>query len=294
MSNVTTTTTGSNGMQKLTETQKTALAIDGYIVLPKVLSSEEVAFFSEEIDRIRKVPGYEPAGTPRGHYLWREHAADLDPEGFMDRRDLTTYGDAFIELIDRPEVFDLMVDYMGPYISLSMTQAIVRAANSDFPGFTHTDGGEGLRRIRVSETSHPLAVKALYLLTDVEGSDNGNFTVFPGSHIRPFPENAEDYLSPHAPGAVQLDGKAGDCVIFSHSLWHGPAPNTSNRARKTLLYNYCQMFVRQYDFGEKALIPENCTPRQRRLLGDLGYDFRPGSYIYVPEDHLAVIEQRSH
>jgi hypothetical protein len=32
----------------------------------------------------------------------------------MDRRDLLNYGEAFLDLIDRPEVFDLVVDIMGP------------------------------------------------------------------------------------------------------------------------------------------------------------------------------------
>ena len=38
-----------------------------------------------------------------------------------------------------------------------------------------------------------------------------------------------------------------------------------------------------------AAVAARCTPRQRRLLGDLGYNFRPGSYTYVPEDQLEVI-----
>ena len=49
------------------------------------------------------------------------------------------------------------------------------------------------------------------------------------------------------------------------------------------------MFVRPYDFGTVREPEFDCTPRQRRLMGDLGYDFRPGSYIYVPEDQEAVI-----
>ena len=80
---------------------------------------------------------------------------------------------------------------MGPYLAFSMSQAIVRPSTEKFPGYTHTDGGEGLRRIRVTETSRPLAMKALYLLTDVTGPESSNFTVFPGSHLRPYPEPDE-------------------------------------------------------------------------------------------------------
>jgi len=277
-------------MRTLTDDQRSQWAIDGYLKLEGVFDADEVAFFSAQIDAMRHQPGWEPTNLPRGHYGWVEHCPDLDPEAFMDRRDILPYHQAFIDLMDRPEVFDLVVDIMGPYILLSMTQAIVRAATPGFAGYTHTDGGEALRRIRVTETSRPLAMKALYLLTDVDEPDSGNFTVYPGSHMRPFPENATpESHNPHTPGCVHLTGKAGDCFLFSHALWHGPAPNLSGRARKTLLYNYCQMFVRAYDFETVSAVTDRCTPRQRRLVGDLGYDFRPGSYFYVPEDQEAVI-----
>ena len=276
-------------MQKLTREQQRAWQIDGYIHLEGVLSAVEVAFFSTQLDEIRGQPGWEPLGKPLGHYGWMDETPAQDPEGFMDRRDLLPYHDAFIEMIDRPGVFDLVVDLMGPYLAFSMSQAIVRPTTDKFPGYTHTDGGEGLRRIRVTETSRPLAMKALYLLTDVTKADSSNFTVFPGSHMRPFPEPDETLPGPDAPGAVPLMAKAGDCILFQHSLWHGPSRNVSGRARKTLLYNYCQLFMRPYDYETVAAVADRCTPRQRRLLGDLGYDFRPGSYTYVPEDQLEVI-----
>ena len=178
---------------------------------------------------------------------------------------------------------------MGPNISFSMSQAIVRPANDGFPGYTHTDGGEGQREVRVMETSRPIAVKALYLLTDVSGRDNGNFTVYPGSHAHQIPFDRDPPLGPQSPGCVHLEGNAGDCFIFTHSLWHGPAPNNSGRARKTLLYNYTQMFMRAYDYDGTHPLAQRGSPRQRRLMGDLGYDFRPGSYFYVPEDQSEVI-----
>ncbi len=282
-------------MRTLNEGQRRQWATDGYLKLEGALGADEVAFFADELDRIRQLPGYEPVRRPElpiGHYDWLPHADSLDPEGFMDRRDLLPYGQAFVDLVDRPNVFDLVVDIMGPNILLSMTQAIVRPSTDRFPGYTHTDGGEALRGIRVTETSPPLAMKAMYLLSDVDEPDHGNLTVFPGSHLRPFPADPEDPVTPESPGAAQLTGRAGDCYLFAHSLWHGPARNGSGRARKTLLYNYCQLFVRQYDFESKPDIAESCTPRQRRLLGDLGYEFMPGSYFYVPVDQEAVITGR--
>ena len=278
-------------MQKLTDAQKTQWAVDGYLCIEGALNSKEVDFFSNEIDNFRSLPGWEPISgmLPRGHYGWVEKCVDQNTEAFMDRRDILSYDQAFIDLIDRKEVFDLIVDIMGPNIIFSMSQAIVRASGDGFPGYTHTDGGEGQREIRVMETSRPIAVKAMYLLSDVEGNDCGNFTVFPGSHMRPIQFNQDPPVGPNTPGAVQLTGKAGDCYIFSHALWHGPAANNSGKARKTLLYNYCQMFMRCYDFKDIPEVVEQASPRQRRLLGDLGYDFRPGSYFYVPDDQAEMI-----
>ena len=277
-------------MNTLTDQQRSDWAINGFIRLEQALNPEEVRFFSDQIDDMRPKPGWEPSDLPVGHYGWVEKNNDPDPEAFMDRRDILPYHQAFLDMVDRPNVFDLIVEIMGPHILLSMSQAIVRAPNPEFAGFTHTDGGEALRRVRVTETSRPLAMKALYLLTDVTEPDTGNFTVFPGSHMRPFPENAEPPLSPRTPGAVQLTGQSGDCFLFPHALWHGPSPNMSNRARKTLLYNYCQLFMRAYDFETTSNVKERATPRQRRLLGDLGHDFRPGDYFYVPQDQLEVIQ----
>ena len=51
-----------------------------------------------------------------------------------------------------------------------------------------------------------------------------------------------------------------EIVIFFPALWHGPAPNNSGNGRKTLLYNYCQMFMRCYDFEKIPDTAERATP----------------------------------
>ena len=280
-------------MLQLNEQQRTQWQADGYLHLEQVFDPGQVEFFIGEMDRFRQVPGYEPDRNPElpiGHYKWMDHAPDTDPQGFMDRRDLLRYHQAFIDLIDQAPVFDYIADIMGPNIILSMTQAISRPSTDKFPGYTHTDGGESLRRIRVAEDSPPIAMKAMYLLSDVTEKDSGNLTVFPGSHVNQIPDHIHDQITtPYSPGAVQLMGKAGDVYLFPHSLWHGPAKNLSGKSRKVLLYNYCQLWVRSYDHGVIPAETKQCTARQRRLLGDLGYEFRPGSYFYVPKDQADVI-----
>ena len=81
---------------------------------------------------------------PFGHYGWVEHNATAnDLDSFMDRRDLLDYAQPFRDLIDRPNVFDPILELMGPNIVLSMSQAIVRASTTEFPGFIHTGRRSG-------------------------------------------------------------------------------------------------------------------------------------------------------
>lgn len=257
----------------MSEQQQSRLAIDGYLVLPGMLSKAKLKRIVREVDRLHR----------------KYRSPDAKPRSGLDRRDILADSPVFIDLIDYPKVFDIIVDLMGSYIQLSMAEATVRAPNPEYKGFIHTDGGQALRRIRVTETSWPLQLKIQYFLTDVSQPYRGNFTVFPGSHLRPFPEG-DVPVTVETPGAVQLCVKAGDAAIFSHSLWHGLAPNLSGRARKSLIYCYSQMCFRPFDFnGHSPHALEQCTARQPRLFGDLGREWRPGAYFYSPEDQEVVI-----
>jgi ectoine hydroxylase-related dioxygenase (phytanoyl-CoA dioxygenase family) len=256
----------------LTTEQQSAWTSDGYLVLKGVLSPNRVRTLKREIDR-----------------LHRRVSRHSDGKKGMDVRNILPESQVFIDLIDPKETFGLVLDLVGPYIQLSMAQALVRTPDRKGSGYVHADGGQAMTRIRVTETSLPLQIKLQYFLTDVRGKDRGNFALFPGSQLRPFP-NGGGRISPDTPGVVQLEAKAGDVAIFPHALWHGVAPNRGNRARKSLIYCYSQMCFRPFDFDEhsdKTL--DRCTPRQRRLLGDLGADWRPGAYFYGPKDQVKVM-----
>jgi ectoine hydroxylase-related dioxygenase (phytanoyl-CoA dioxygenase family) len=194
----------------------------------------------------------------------------------------------FVALMDHPVTFPVVLELMGPYIQLSMAEVVVRPPHPDGKALLHTDGGQAMRQIRVTEDSLPLQLKIQYFLTDVPGPDSGNFTVVPGSHRRPFPEGGFE-AGPYLPEAVQLCVQAGDAAFFPHAMWHGYVTNRSELTRKSLIYCYSQQCFRCFDY-EKAS-PEllaRCTPRQRRLIGDIG-EWKYGSYFYSPPDQVALI-----
>ena len=114
--------------RRLTEEQKQQWAIDGYIVLKGVHSAEETANLRREVDRL--------------HRKYVLNNADADSKSGLDRRNVLPDGDAFIRLVDHPVAFGAIVELMGPYIQLSMAEAVVRPPNPGYKGFIHTDGGQ--------------------------------------------------------------------------------------------------------------------------------------------------------
>ena len=261
--------------RRLTDEERSQWQSDGYFVLKEALKSQEVNRLSQAIDA-----------------LYREHSlkeAGGNVSTGMDRRNVMEDNDLFVELIDHPGILGVVLDLLGHHIQLSMSQAVIRHPDPEFKGYIHTDGGQALQNIRLSETSWPLQLKIQYFLTDVLGPNSGNFTVVPGSHLRPFPKGGLPE-GPETPGTVQLSARAGDAAIFTHAIWHGPARNLSSEDRKTLIYCYSQQCFRPFDYVTPSPdLLARCTKRQRRLLGDLGADWRPGAYFYSPKDQLKVL-----
>ena len=271
----------------LTEEQKYQWNKDGYLVLKGVLSEEDIQKLTTVVDQIDE-----------------EHRKQLRSEGPQDGSDVKLYAglnelniiehsDIFVELMDHPATFPVVLELLGPFVQLSMSQAMIRPPNPDNKGLAHAlhpDGGQAMQRIRVDSNSLPLQIKIQYFLTPLTTPEHGNFTIVPGSHHRPFPAaqlgNAEN---PHNAEAVQLCVEAGDAVVFPHALWHGASSNRSDYARKTLIYCYNHHCFRAYDYKEPSpKLLERCTPRQRRLLGDIG-EWQPGSYFYSPADQEEVM-----
>jgi hypothetical protein len=265
----------------ITPSQREQFGRDGYLLFPGVLPQEEVDRIAGAVDRL-----YERDVL---------RSANPDPKRRMDALGVLHEDQVFIDLIDHPSMFGVVLDILGPYIQFGLATATVHPPNPVFTGFLHVDGGPHLQRIRVSETSWPLQVKVLWFLTDVSAPDMGNIVFVPGSHLRPFPEEGGfdefgELPSATTPGTTQVLAKAGDALIFTHSLWHGGAANLSAVTRKNIQYGYNQMFFRNFDYDPiPAEVLARCTPRQRRLLGDMGPGGRPNQHFYPPRDHLEVM-----
>lgn len=266
----------------LTPRQRDSFARDGYVIVPGVLRPAEIETLVAAVDRIYRRENLE--------------STNPDPARRMDFMPVLEESREFVELIDHPATFPYILDILGPYIQFGLSTVTVHPPNPAFKGFLHIDGGPAMQRIRVSETSWPLQVKIIWFLTDVTEPDMGNIVFVPGSHLRPFPEEGGqdefgELPAATTPGTTQVMARAGDALIFTHSLWHGGARNTSTVTRKNIQYGYNQMFFRNYDYGERvpASVLAAASPRQRRLLGDFGPDARPSHSFYPPRDHVKLM-----
>jgi len=261
-------------MRRLTDEMKRDWTEEGYLHLKGALSSDQVATYLAATDEVIA--------------QYREANPEVREQDAFNIIQTVERSPNFDSLTDHPSTFGVILDLMGPYLQIMGTVIYVRYAGRDMPFEWHTDGGAALRYFRVEPGSRPLNFKIQYFLTDIDAENRANFCFVPGSHRRDFPEGG--FAKGEWPeGGVQLRAKAGDAVIFSYGLWHGVAPNESEDVRRSVTFRYGQLWSRPWDYEKApAEVLARMTPRQRRLMGDIGPVSAPGAY-YAPKDQLDII-----
>ena len=263
-----------------TEKQREQWNEEGYLVLKHVLSPTEIQTLLKAVDGVIET------------YVREKHGAGYKGsrfgEGAFTIIRTIERTEALDILTDHPRTFGTILSLISPYLQIMGTQIYVRhPSNEPLIGF-HTDAGPSMQQIHPHPQSLLLQFKVQFFLTDLSQPDSGNFMLVPGSHRNPFP--------PERPGrgvypeeAIQVLAEAGDAAIFPWALWHGVAPNKTDRIRKSVTFRYGQMWCRPYDY--ETLPPHvnaRMTARRRRLFGDMGENYHPTDY-YKPKDQLEVI-----
>ncbi len=253
----------------LTDEQRAAFERDGFLVVPNALPPDQVERFAAIADRLYD-EGIARNGLSAVHHWHLRNCLVAD--------------DAFIDLLDWPATFPLVLDLMNWNIHLVTSHLIMRAPTPpDTPddwkatGW-HRDGGTSPQEM---QEPHPrLFIKIAYWLSDLSEPGRGAIRFVPGSH-RLVGRPAQAPGAPDPYGAVELTARAGDAVLFEQRLWHAVGPNRSQMVRKSLFFGYGYRWLRPMDYvtmpGE---LLARVNPVRRQLLGDaatqLGY--------YLPTD----------
>lgn len=206
---------------------------------------------------------------------------------------------AFDGLIDHPAYFGKLVSLFGTHLQLMGGEIFVRGpAQEAITGF-HTDLGAGMQRLLPEGHNPLLQLKVQIFLTDLSVPNSSNFALVPGSHLRRDFESDELCMiqdlnrrlgsAGELPSEVlQVLARPGDALLFPHSLWHGVAPNHTERTRFSVTLRYGQLALRPLERFDPVLTDpdRSFTARQRRLLGDLGAE---DASPYRPPDQDRLI-----
>lgn len=90
------------------------------------------------------------------------------------------------------------------------------------------------------DTAPPLSMQFVTLLTDFT-KDNGGTALRPHSHHVPkYPDDEADF---HA-NMVQVEGKAGDVVVFHGAMQHCAMPNKGDTLRTGVLQHMAPVYIK--------------------------------------------------
>ena len=220
---------------------------DGFVVVDGALPAAEVERLRVAVERVRV------REASNGDALHRLGFVGLDP--------------AFVDLLDHPAAFPLVLDALGWNVYLYHCHLDVHPPSHEAePRWRwHQDGGR--QNIELTSPRPRLSLKIAWFLTDVPDADHGALRVIPGSHTRDtLARPADGGVDP--PGAIPLTVKAGTAVVLDRRLWHARGDNRSQTTRIALFYAYTYRWIRPRD--ELDLEPgllDRLDSVQRQLLG---------------------------
>ena len=240
---------------KLAEEQRQFFDDNGYMVVPDVLSPEEVEQLTQASDRM--IESYNSDGA----YVQMRPGIVEEPD--------------FHPLLACSPTVPLIIQLLSPNIHLHTTAIIYKSPQPTADEETIKQRGWH-RDIGITEDlGHNnlirAGIKVGYCLTDFHQPRSG-FTMFsPGSHLEktPLPIPTDEVDPAHA---VDLCLNAGDAFLFENRIFHTSAPNLSNRTSKVIIFGYSYRWMGGRKDLMKQVQPDETMLDQvddirRQLLG---------------------------
>jgi ectoine hydroxylase-related dioxygenase (phytanoyl-CoA dioxygenase family) len=233
------------------EQQVGHLELEGFVVLPDLLSTEQVTQIKRELARLT-TKGTDYSEAQRSH-------SDVQ---FSD-------SPACIELIAQPGVLAFLDRLFGDEVIC--TSCVYAVSKPGHPGIAiHTDAQPYGSKIFGMQASAPRLVRVLHYLDNLT-PECSPFKVIPRSHLSLHADGNpySRYLS--HPDEVMVTCRAGSAAIIHQAVFHANYPNTSDRDRQMLAIAYRPAWA-----GPIAEVPDwpadkvaKLPPHVRRLFGSL-------------------------
>jgi len=244
--------------------------LNGFAVLRNAIDAALLAELNEAFDRF-------PQNLELGQWWGNVQRLDNNGAAGMELQNIVEAGAAFETLIDHPSWTSRLLRYCGEretYVEglfIDECFASVRRTGGFFP--IHSGGQNAIVRNQyrvVNGTFRCGQVNILLALTDV-GPGDGGTVVIPSSHKANFahPELDASWMNNKtAPtGAIEVNLKAGDALMFVDALMHGASERTNPGERRVVIYRYGPSWGNtRYGYQYSPELLARLTPSRRKIL----------------------------
>jgi len=247
--------------------------LNGFTILQNALEPALLVELNEAFDRF-------PRDMEQGQ--WWGNVQRLDNNGLagMELQNIVEAGGPFEKLIDHPTWVNRLLRYCGErdtYVHglfIDECFASVRRTGGFFP--IHSGGQEAVVRNQyrvVNGLFRCGQVNILLALSDVGPGDGGTM-VIPGSHKANFKhpglgDSWQDRMKDKTPpaGAIEVNLKAGDALMFVDALMHGATERTTPGERRVVIYRYGPSWGNtRYGYQYSPELLARLTPERRKIL----------------------------
>lgn len=195
------------------------LEVEGYVVLPDILSPEHVEKLKAETQKLKTKP-----------------VDYSEKQRVLDTRDMEYRGGVLTDLIAHPPAITFLKKLCGDEI-IMMLYTYSRS-EPGHPGINfHSDAMSYGSHHFGHALSCPKMVRILYYLDDLT-PEISPFRIIPRTHLS-FHNQANPYLRyKDHPEQVMITCKAGTAIVFNMYCFHGNSPNIGDRSREVIIISY--------------------------------------------------------
>jgi ectoine hydroxylase-related dioxygenase (phytanoyl-CoA dioxygenase family) len=246
--------------------------LNGYAILKNAIDPQHLAELNRAFDAFPDLP----------FMGWHGNVQRLDNNGLagLEMQNIVEGGEPFEKLIDHPSWIERVHRYCGEkdtYVDglfIDECFASIRRTGGFFP--IHSGGQHAIVRNQYRFVNGKFRcgqVNILMALTDIGPGDGGTLVV-PGSHKSNFlhPQIAQNYADRQAykslpAGAIEVQLKAGDAILFVDALMHGATERTNPGERRAVIYRDGPSWGKTrhgFEYSEELLA--RLTPARQKIL----------------------------
>ncbi len=194
------------------------LEIEGFVMIPDLLTLQQIAKIKLELDRLPTV------------------GMDYSPDQRTCKDVQWTDSPHAIDVIAHPTVVSFLEKVFGD--ELVCTSCVYALSRPGHPGIVvHTDSAPYGSKIFGMQASAPRLLRVLYYLDDLT-PERAPLMVVPHSHLSLHADaNPYKRYASH-PEAVTVCCRAGSAAIINQAVFHANGPNTSDADRRLLAIAY--------------------------------------------------------